>query len=228
MSCNITLITSIKFSNILRPLSSEEDLRSKTKKVTAKFSVLFLILVVHSCCFSHQTERVKKGKAFHVTGREGSTFSLDSRLTDSGKFVSLTRRSPYTPRRFLANISIRGWVYPRAIVRLEELDIFKKKKNPPHRNSNPLPSGIVPQPPTLTSARFILNSNVNFLTNMHNTLHVIIHIKLIYGEELLVSRPSPKLEVLYCRLFNIFVVSEDCLLHQHAEDAPCRGDKGPT
>jgi hypothetical protein len=49
------------------------------------------------------------------------------------------------------------------------------------------------------------------------------------GEELVASRPTPKLEdhplsaVRDC-LFNIFAVT----LHPQPEDAPCRGDKGPT
>jgi hypothetical protein len=40
---------------------------------------------------------------------EASTFSLDNRLTDGGKVVSLTRRPPFTsPGRFLVLISVRG------------------------------------------------------------------------------------------------------------------------
>jgi hypothetical protein len=46
-----------------------------------------------------------KGKAIPVTGREGPQgcetsrlpHFLDNRLTDGGKVVSLTRRSPFTP-----------------------------------------------------------------------------------------------------------------------------------
>jgi hypothetical protein len=55
-------------------------------------------------------------------GVEVPTFSLESRLTDGGKVVSLTRRPPFTPTgRFLVLISVRGWVDPRAIVQLEGL-----------------------------------------------------------------------------------------------------------
>jgi hypothetical protein len=48
-----------------------------------------------------------KGKAIPVTGREGPygcetsrlPHFVDSRLTGGGEFVSLTRRSPFTPRK---------------------------------------------------------------------------------------------------------------------------------
>jgi hypothetical protein len=49
-------------------------------------------------------KKKKKGKAIPVTGREGlcaveaPTFSLDSRLIDGGKVVSLTLRPPFTPQ----------------------------------------------------------------------------------------------------------------------------------
>jgi len=57
-----------------------------------------------------------------------------------------------------------------------------------------------------------------------------------YGEELLAPRPTTKLEdhflsaVRDC-LFNIFAATlHICrpLLHPQPEDAPCRGDGGPT
>jgi hypothetical protein len=56
-----------------------------------------------------------------------------------------------------------------------------------------------------------------------------VTIKNVYGEGLLVPRPTPKLEdhplsaVRDC-LFNIFAAT----LHPQPEDAPHRGDKGPT
>jgi hypothetical protein len=73
---------------------------------------------------------VRKGKrkAISVTSHEGPQgcvtsrlpHFLDNRLTDCGEVVSLTRQPPFTPGRFLVLISVRGWVDPRAIVRLED------------------------------------------------------------------------------------------------------------
>jgi hypothetical protein len=57
------------------------------------------------------------------------TTALDNQLTDGGEVVSLKRRLRFTPpERFLVLISIKGWVNPRAIAQLEELNQLKKKK----------------------------------------------------------------------------------------------------
>jgi hypothetical protein len=45
---------------------------------------------------------------------------LDNRLTDGGEVVSPTRRPLLPPGRFLVLIYVRGWIDPRAIVRLEK------------------------------------------------------------------------------------------------------------
>jgi hypothetical protein len=89
----------------------------------------------------HQILKVKEGKAIPVTCREGPQgcwtsrlpHFLDNQLTDGGKGVSLTRRPPFTPGRFLILIPVRGWVDPRAVVRLEGLGKLKKKV--PRRDS---------------------------------------------------------------------------------------------
>jgi hypothetical protein len=68
-------------------------------------------------------------------------------------------------------------------------------------------------------------------------LHVRCPSKLIfYCEELLAPRPTPKLEdhplsAFRDCLFSIFIATLHTLrilLHPQPEDAPCRGDKGPT
>jgi hypothetical protein len=52
---------------------------------------------------------------------------LDSRLTDAGKVVSLTRPPRFTPQKhFLVLISVRDRVNSRVIVRLERLDKLKE------------------------------------------------------------------------------------------------------
>jgi hypothetical protein len=57
--------------------------------------------------FVHLSRHTYKVKAIPVKGREGpwvvrrrgSQFSLDNRLTDGGKVVSLLRQPPFTPRK---------------------------------------------------------------------------------------------------------------------------------
>jgi hypothetical protein len=75
----------------------------------------------------------KKKKGIPVIGRGGPQgcvtlrlpHFLDNRLTDSGEVVSLMRRPPFAPGRFLALICVRSWVDPGATVRLERLGQLK-------------------------------------------------------------------------------------------------------
>jgi hypothetical protein len=62
---------------------------------------------------------------------------LHSRVTDGGEVVNLTRQQPFTPPgRFVILIFVRGWVDPRAIMRLQGLGQLQ----------NPMTSGIEHSP----------------------------------------------------------------------------------
>jgi hypothetical protein len=62
-----------------------------------------------------QVSKGIKGKDIPVTGRGGPydcetsrhPHFIDNRLTDGGEVVSLTRRPPFTPEKFLVLISVR-------------------------------------------------------------------------------------------------------------------------
>jgi hypothetical protein len=68
---------------------------------------------------------------------ENFTFYLYNHLTDGGKVVSLTHRSPFTPREdswYSFLLDAEGHSGAGRIWSIE--------KNPPHRNSNPQLSGL--------------------------------------------------------------------------------------
>jgi hypothetical protein len=105
------------------------------------------------------TTLVVRCKLVPVTDREGPGVCdtsrlphfLDNRLTDGGEVVSLTRRLPFTPQGiFLVLISVRGWVDPRAILRLEGLGPLKKLNDIiGNQICDLLACSIVPQPTKL-------------------------------------------------------------------------------
>jgi hypothetical protein len=79
---------------------------------------------------------------------EAPTFS-DIPLIDGGNVVSPTRWPLLPPGRFLVLISVRSWVDPRAIVRLEGLGKVKKSTSTGTRTGDLPPCSTVPQPTTL-------------------------------------------------------------------------------
>jgi hypothetical protein len=70
--------------------------------------------------------KLKRNYIWGYANKNLNNIVLDNRLTDGGKVVSLTRRSPFIPPgEFLVLISVGGWVHPRAIMQLEGLGQLK-------------------------------------------------------------------------------------------------------
>jgi hypothetical protein len=86
-------------------------------------------------------------------------------LTDGTEVDSLMRRQRFTAKKIiLVLISVRGWVTPRAMVRLEELGQLKKIQWP-RRDSNPLHSSL------LQSAARIFTFSIEWLWGLFSPLN---------------------------------------------------------
>jgi hypothetical protein len=79
-----------------------------------------------------KAHRVVRGRGSHNFYTIGSQMAATLSALRAGR--------PLPPVRFLVLIFVRGLVDPMAIVRLEGLG--QLKKNPPHQDSNPRPSGL--------------------------------------------------------------------------------------
>jgi hypothetical protein len=139
-----------------------------------------------------------KGKAIPVTGREdpwGCETSrlphvVDNRLIDGGEVVSLTRRPPFTPGIFLVLISVRSWVDPRTIVRLEGLDQLK----------NPMTSSRI----ELTTFRFVAYCRLLWFGEL-NTYD--LKIDQIYPSKMGYSWNN-NCTTIACRIYLIYILNE--------------------
>jgi hypothetical protein len=90
----------------------------------------------------------------HLGLREVEALTFwDIWLIDGGKVVSSASRPLVTPGIFLALISVRGGVDPRAIVRLAELDKLEKSTSSGTLTGDLLACSIVPQQTTLPRAQ---------------------------------------------------------------------------
>jgi hypothetical protein len=118
----------------LMNLTVFSDLKSNRKPTICREDVVLSSIWTSNVAQSIKVKR--KGKAVLVTDREGpygcdtSTLSHFVQTIGSQMAVNLSALRAgrhLTPGRFLVLISLRGWVDPRAVVRLEELG---KLKNP--------------------------------------------------------------------------------------------------
>jgi hypothetical protein len=94
------------------------------------YSTLLLVIVEYIVCIKIKLCLEQTVEAYRFVRRRESPTFLDSRLTDDGEVVSCTRWPRFTLQEdFLVLISVRGWVNPRVMARLEALRKSKKKIN---------------------------------------------------------------------------------------------------
>jgi hypothetical protein len=95
----------------------------------------------------------------------------------AGRFSAL-RTSRFLPLgRFLLLIFARGWIDPRAIVRLEGLGKLKKSTSSGTQTSDLLACSIVPQPTTLLRAPIYMSNSSRIWFTVYD-----IQKKLIYND----------------------------------------------
>jgi hypothetical protein len=123
----------------------------------------FLLSLLLSCMLSYPRNR--PWRAIGLWDFEVPIFSLDSRLTDGSKFVSLTRRPPFTPQKdSWYSVLLEAESTPGLCVRLEELDILKKVHLIGTWTRDLPACSIAPQPTTLPRVLpfFLYVPTVNF------------------------------------------------------------------
>jgi hypothetical protein len=92
-------------------------------------------MLVHDKCYSLKyivKQAVEARRDSHMFWTVGSKMAV--------RLLALRAGRPLPPGSFLLLISVRGWVEPRAIVRLEGLGDLKNQWH--NRESNPRPSGL--------------------------------------------------------------------------------------
>jgi hypothetical protein len=116
-----------------------------------------------------ENDRLKKGKAIPVTGREGPwgcetsrlPYFLDNQLTDVGEVVSPTRRPPFTPRKIPGTHFCSRLSRPQGHSAAGRVRSIEKSNDIENRTRDVPACSIVPQPTTLPRAPEDLKRNAH-------------------------------------------------------------------